>query len=74
MTASPRIVEVRQNILKHNDQVARALTLALQGCRHIRGQPGLESGLRQDGISGKDAYAAEATIPACCACRRFGDG
>ncbi len=25
MTASPRIVEVRQNVLKHNDQVARAL-------------------------------------------------
>ena len=59
MSLEPRLVEVRQHILKQNDLVARALRAALPRGRRLRREPGVEPGRRQDG-------AARARRSRCC--------
>ena len=44
MSAKTRIVEVRENVLKQNDIVARALRQQISRRRSFRRQPGLEPG------------------------------
>ena len=48
MSPEPRLVEVRKNVLKQNDLVARALRAAVPRRGRVRRQPGLEPGRRQD--------------------------
>ena len=46
-----RIVELRQGILKKNDELARALRGRYEGGRRSRAEPGFEPGHGQDGFS-----------------------
>ena len=48
MNSPPRILEVRKNILKHNDEVAHALRNRFRGGRRVCGEPGLQPGLRKN--------------------------
>ena len=57
MNPEPRLVEVRKNVLKQNDMVARALRERFRG-RRFRREPGFQSRLGEDRLSRKDADVA----------------
>ena len=50
-----RIVELRQGILKKNDELARGLRGRFRISRRAGAQPRFQSGDRQDGIPGAHA-------------------
>ena len=60
--SEPRLVEVRRNVLKHNDVIARALREQFRGGSFCC-EPGLESGLGKDYVSGENAHAIAAALP-----------
>ena len=51
MSHEPRLVEVRQHLLKKNDLQARDAARPVPRRRRLRGEPGLEPGRRQDAPS-----------------------
>ena len=53
MSAEPRLIQVRQHILKQNDVVARALRQRVPRSRGLRSESGVEPGHRKDHVSGK---------------------
>jgi hydrogenase nickel incorporation protein HypB len=59
--SEPRLVEVRRNVLKQNDVIARAARpIPRRGS--VRGEPGFESGFRQDDFSREDSHAIAASL------------
>ena len=58
MSVEPRLVEVRHNVLKQNDLVARELRQRFRARRRVRGEPGVEPRLGEDGASRADADRA----------------
>ena len=53
--ATTRLVEVRRNVMKKNDQLRARAARADAGGRRVRGQPRVESGRGEDGSAGEAA-------------------
>ena len=58
MRPEPRLIEVRKNVLKQNDVVARSSPRPLSRRRSVRGEPGLQPRLGQDCIPRKNSHSA----------------
>ena len=74
MSREPRLVEVRKNVLKQNDVVARELRQSLPRRRRLRREPGVEPGRRQDDAARAHAHAAPRPASRGGAGRRPGHG
>ena len=70
MGSQPRLIEVRKNVLKQNDLVARSLARTIPRRRSFCREPCIESRLGQDHVLGKDSYPAASKLSRCRARRR----
>ena len=73
MSEHPRLVEVRQHVLKQNDVAARALRARFHEAGDLRRQPGVQPRVGQDGVPGEGARAAPRPLPRRRPRRRPGD-